>query len=382
MVKEFEFVNFFRAIAALWVLVAHCMIWGGWYGVPLPSAKIAVNLFMLISGFLMMANAIARKDSEPLSAGRSWVRFWIRRYFRLAPAYYLSLILAIIFSSYYLLGYKELQHLNPALWGTAEGGIYDPMRTEYTLVNVLLHITFLFGLHPEYSFSTSLPDWSLSLEMQFYAVFPLLFLVFSRLGVAKSSLLIGVPVFLAGTWISARVHYLEPSLIVLRLNYFLAGMVLFSAMQSGVSTLRQVCLVACAMALVYIGSRIEPDELVLPGFLLVMFAIGVAERSGQAPSWLISLINNRVVRFASDTSYGVYLFHGFFISAAGLAITRTPFLLELTPIQRVGAMLPFVLIGAYLTAYVIYRLVEQPGIRLGGRINRSMPTVSQRPVID
>ena len=49
MVKEFAFINLFRAIAAFWVLAAHCMIWGGWYGVPLPSAKIAVDLFMMIS---------------------------------------------------------------------------------------------------------------------------------------------------------------------------------------------------------------------------------------------------------------------------------------------------------------------------------------------
>jgi len=28
-----------RALAAFWVLAAHCMIWGGWYGVPLPSPK-------------------------------------------------------------------------------------------------------------------------------------------------------------------------------------------------------------------------------------------------------------------------------------------------------------------------------------------------------
>lgn len=381
VVREFEFINFFRAIAALWVLVAHCMIWGGWYGIPLPSAKIAVNLFMLISGFLMMANATARKHSEPLTTGRSWARFWVRRYFRLAPAYYLSLALAVMFSSYFLLGYKELQHLNPALWAGGDGGVYDPMRIEYTATNMFLHLTFLFGLHPEYSFSTFLPDWSLSLEMQFYAVFPLLFLVFRRIGVAKASLLIGVPVFLVGAWISSKAHYFEPSLIVLRLNYFLAGMVLFAAMKEGVSKARQASLITCAMVLVYIGSRVDPDFLVLPGILLLMLAIGLAEKSGRAPSWLISMINNKPVRFASDTSYGVYLFHGFFIAASGLIITRVPFLLGLTPPQRVGVMLVFVLAGAYLTAYLVYKAVELPGIRLGGRVNRSMLSIERKPVV-
>ena len=315
-----------------------------------------------------------------MTTGRSWVRFWVRRYFRLAPAYYLSLALAVVFSSYFLLGYKELQYLNPALWAGSDGGVYDPARIKYTVMNVLLHLSFLFGLHPEYSFSTFLPDWSLSLEMQFYAIFPLLFLAFRRIGIAKASLLIGVPVFLIGAWIYSKVHYFEPSLIVLRLNYFLAGMVLFSAMEVGVTKMRQAILMACAMALVYIGSRVEADRFVLPCILLLMFAIGFAERTGRAPSWLISLINNKMVRFTSDTSYGVYLFHGFFIAASGLIITRAPFLLTLTPQQRVGVMLIFVLAGAYLTAYVVYKVIEQPGIRLGGRVNRAMFPADRKPV--
>jgi peptidoglycan/LPS O-acetylase OafA/YrhL len=39
-----------RGLAAMWVLVAHGMIWGGWYWARLPSAKIAVDLFMVLSG--------------------------------------------------------------------------------------------------------------------------------------------------------------------------------------------------------------------------------------------------------------------------------------------------------------------------------------------
>lgn len=379
MAREFEFINFFRAIAALWVLVAHCMIWGGWYGFALPSPKIAVNLFMLVSGFLMMANAVARKDTDPLNTGRSWARFWMRRYFRLAPAYYLSLAAAVILSAYFLSGYNELQKLNPSLW--VGSSVYDPMRIEYTPMNLFMHVTFLFGLHPDYSFSTFLPDWSLSLEMQFYAIFPLLFFACSRAGVAKTSLLIGWGVFMLGKWVSSHINYVEPSLIVLRLNYFLAGMVLFAALEQGISKIRQACLVACTLALVYIGSRREVDPLVLPVITLLMLTMGLAEISGRAPSWLVFLINNRLVRFASETSYGVYLFHGFFISFSGLIISRAPMLLALSPAQRVGTMLLFVLIGAYLTAYVVYRLVEQPGIRLGGRVSRYMFPVNRKSII-
>lgn len=114
--QNYKFIDFFRAIAAFWVLLAHCMIWGGWYGIPLPSAKIAVDLFMVISGFLMASTNIDKNGSCMLLDFKSWIYFWIKRFFRLAPAYYLSLFLAIIISDYFLGGYKLLQNLNPTIW--------------------------------------------------------------------------------------------------------------------------------------------------------------------------------------------------------------------------------------------------------------------------
>lgn len=370
VVKEFEFINFFRAIAALWVLVAHCMIWGGWNGIPLPSPKIAVNLFMLISGFLMMANATARRNVEPFSDRSSWYKFWIRRYFRLAPAYYLSLAVAVIAGSYFLSGYGELQKMNPAVWGG--GTVYDPAKINYSLENLILHVTFLFGLHPEYSFSTFLPDWSLSLEMQFYAVFPLLFIVFSRVGVAKASLLIGIPVIFIGGWVNSKLHYIEPSLLILRLHYFLAGMVLFAAMSAAISAKRQVCLFGCALLLVFIGSKKEHDYFVLPGLLVLMFVLGMIEQSRLLPAGIKKIFNSKVVSFCSETSYGLYLFHGFYISLSGMLISNSSALLELSPSARVGCMLAFVLVSSYLTAYLVYVLVEKPGIRFGKIINRTL----------
>jgi peptidoglycan/LPS O-acetylase OafA/YrhL len=196
MVKDYAFISFFRALAAFWVLAVHCMMWGGWWGIPLPPPRMAVDLFMMISGYLMAANAVARDEVEPLSRAGSWLNFWLRRFFRIAPAYYLSLALAIVLSDAFLGGYRELQNLTPGRWD--EQFVYDPLRIEYTPLNVLLHLSFLFGLHPTYSFSTFLPDWSLSLEMQFYFVFPALFLVMRKTGFARSAWLIGIVAIVAG----------------------------------------------------------------------------------------------------------------------------------------------------------------------------------------
>jgi peptidoglycan/LPS O-acetylase OafA/YrhL len=365
MVKEFAFIKCFRAIAALWVLSAHCMIWGGWYGIPLPSGKIAVDLFMMISGYLMAANASARSDYEPLMSLRNWLRFWLRRFFRLAPAYYLSLALAIVSSRYFLAGYQKLQSLNPGRWPA--GDVYDPARIEYTWSNIMLHLSFLFGLSPTYSYSTFLPDWSLSLEMQFYFVFPALLLATEKLGLIRSTIFIGVPALICGFGISRTIQYYEPSLLLFKLNYFLAGIMLFRFLAVDTSRRKRLTLALCAILLVCIDLQYGMQLVVLPLLLLAMLILGWLEAAHRTPKLMSSIINSRIIRFASDTSYGVYLFHGFFISASGLIISSQKNLLALPPWQRVLLLFMFVALSAYMTAYLSFRVIESPGIRLGKR---------------
>ncbi len=213
MNHDIGFINGLRAIAAFWVLAAHCMIWGGWYGIPLPSPKLAVDMFMMISGYLMTANALARADSEPLSKPKFQFAFWVRRYFRLAPVYYLQLAVVIIISDQFLSGYQVLRDLDVSRWN---GDIYNPARINYDLKNIAMHVSFIFGLFPDYSFSTFLPDWSLSLEMQFYAAFPFIFLLASRYPVLTSislPLVFLVVVKLAGL----NGLYPEPSILLLKI---------------------------------------------------------------------------------------------------------------------------------------------------------------------
>ena len=295
MVKEFAFINLFRAAAAFWVVTAHCMIWGGWHGLPLPSPKIAVDLFMMISGYLMAANASARSHFEPLTSPRNWLRFWLRRFFRLAPAYYLSLALAILSSQHFLSGYQELQNLNPSQW--SPGGVYDPSLVRYTLNNIFLHLSFLFGLHPTYSCSTFLPDWSLSLEMQFYFAFPLIFIVMQKFGFIRSSIFIGLPVFFFGYEVSRQIHFLEPSLLIFKLNYFLVGIILYRFLSVDTNSFKRLALALSAILLVSINLQSRAEILVTPSLLLSMLTFGWLEASNHTP-WLISLfINNRIIRF-------------------------------------------------------------------------------------
>lgn len=368
MTSEYIFINFFRSLAAYWVLVAHCMIWGGWYDLPLPSAKVAVDLFMMISGFLMAANAQSRALSEPLENVENWRRFWLRRFFRIAPAYYVSLVAAAVFSTYFLSGYEALQAINPSRWPS--GGPYDPARIQFTFKNLVLHATFLFGLHPSYSFSTFLPDWSLSLEMQFYFVFPLIILLLVKFGSIRMSLVIAAVAFAVGLWVSNNIYYLEPSVLPLKLHNFIAGILIFKLLRNGRRALTKFAMVI-ALSLLNIpfaaSDKIE-DLITLPILAGLMILLGRLEITGSSPSSLRRILGCKFIEFSSDASYGVYLFHGFFISAAGLLISVHPSLAAMDAQLRVFAMLIFVTTCSYLVAWLVHAFVELPGIRWGKKI--------------
>lgn len=360
---EYRFINLFRALAALWVLVAHCIIWGG-AGIPYADPKIAVDLFMLVSGFLMAANATTRWDREPMSDPGARMRFWLRRFFRIAPAYYLALAVTAVFAPVILGGKEHLQALNPAQW---EGTIYaEPVS--FTLDNVLMHVSFLFGFHPDYVASTSLPDWSLALEMQFYLAFPLLFLWLRTPG---RTLFYGLLVFAIGWQVNEFfVRFPEPSFLPLKLHFFLAGMLLFQALRSAGA--QRVGTLTAAIVLASLDGH-----WLQPALLLSMFALGVMERDGQTPAALAGVIDSRPVRFASDVSYSVYLFHGRMVGIFGTLLATIPN--DLSPLARTGWMLAFVVVTSYAVGWVVYRYVELPGIALGKIVCRPTRTPATAP---
>lgn len=371
MSNEFDFITFLRALAAAWVLAAHCMIWGDWRGIPIPNAKIAVDLFMVISGFLMFANASLRANTEPLDTARGTIRFWTRRFFRLAPAYYASLLAVVLLNTWYLDGYLSLQGLNPDKW--PRGGVYDPRSSDYSARNLLWHVTFLFGLHPNRSFSTFLPDWSLSLEMQFYAVFPFLWLFVRRFNSPLALTAFGLATFAAGVLFSERVHFAEPSLLILKLHYFIVGILLAQTALRVKCGKRPWGTAVCAMALTSCDFfRYGSEFLTLPVIILLLITLIVIARDRHPSPLRTALIMyskkvfaNRIILFGSDVSYSVYLFHGFFISMFGLLLANYEVLRQIQPPWRFGLMLAFVGVGAYAFSYCTYRAIELPGVALG-----------------
>ena len=379
-----EYLDGIRGGAALWVVVAHCMIWGGWYWSRFPSPKIAVDIFMVLSGYLMAHQMSVRHvtDKPSLARGDLW-SFYSRRFFRIAPAYYASLLLAFVLGSYFLNGYQVLRDSNPGLW--VNNPIADPHNIRYDLVNFLAHVTFVFGVLPRFAFSTFLPDWSIGLEMQFYLVFP--FLIYL---IRKHSYLAVVVVVFVASWLTERIFaqlpipgtdilgfFPEPSFLLLKLPVFLVGILVADGVDQFENAPRRgACLMLFALLMA------APFSLYVKVVVGILCYLGMsagarnmsAQNSSESShsSALSRLLGNRFTRFMADMSYSVYLFHGFFISACGNLLFTNRAFLDLGARQRVFVMIPLVVIGSYALAFVVFHLIERPGIQWGRILSRRL----------
>ncbi len=153
-----------RAIAALLVLEFHIdrmnntSLW-----VPkehplaaalITSGESGVILFFVLSGFLLFmpyAKALLFEAKWPSAR-----QFYMRRALRILPAYYLSLVLLILFS--------QPQYLQPQHWK-----------------DLFLFVTMFMDSTPDTFRQLNGPFWTLAVEWQFYMLMPLLMLGFYKL---------------------------------------------------------------------------------------------------------------------------------------------------------------------------------------------------------
>src|SRR3546814_3010159 len=117
-----------------------------------------------------------RAGREDWNAPGTWTAFWTRRFFRLAPPFYVTLAAALI--------------AGPSIYAdrvVIDSFLGQPLQPperylDGSLTNLALHLSFLFGLLPDYAFRTPLPAWSLGVERQFYLLVPFLILLGLRFG--------------------------------------------------------------------------------------------------------------------------------------------------------------------------------------------------------
>jgi len=366
-----------RGACALWVLLGHTAdICGAGDLTVIRSKAVAVDIFMFISGFLMTYHYRLREDREPWSAPSTWLKFYTRRFFRLAPVYYLLLIITLIFRNQLYnakLGvfaafpspYTNLLHLSstppPWSWGS-----------------VLSHFTFLFGFIPKYCENGYLPDWSIGLEMQFYLFFPFLILLFRRFGHLGSTIaclalwwyshqLFGVYIFSPAKVLGI---FPQPSFLPLKLECFVFGILVAEAFWFRFSKNNLPMMLLVLVAGMTLVTNPSPYfEVAILFCVFFIFSKGSGSSSQNKTDFIAErILNSRFVQFMADTSYSVYLIHVPLLWLFASIFATQPMYVSLSPMIRFGILLGIMIGVTYPLAFILFKSVEQPGIRVGQRV--------------
>ncbi|MGX5804936.1 acyltransferase family protein [Bradyrhizobium sp. Arg314] len=367
--SRIECLDGLRAAAALWVLVGHCLLLTGWHVPVLGDPALGVDLFIMLSGFLMVFHYQLRQDKEPWQRPETWLKFWTRRYFRIAPLFYVMLFFALALGPYL---YESRMVIDAFLQRAPQA----PERfLDSGLKNIVAHLTFLFGLSPNLAYRTPLPDWSLGLEMQFYAVFPALMLLVRRFDWVWSAIVVaalgGIAVMVLG-WMSVR--FPMPSLLPLKIQVFLCGMLLAGVL--GQRQPRPLLHLALAMALAAIpfgdgyglSKLVIREALVLGFFALVLYRM-LPGQAGAVARRIAVALGGGVFHVLGELSYSIYLIHLLVLQpVAAFVIARYGD--GLSAPLRFAIVLAVVMPGVCLLSWVTYTVFEMPGQKLGRAVLR------------
>lgn len=364
-----------RGIAILLVLAFHFLrfdaqaVWSAWADAALRSGWIGVDLFFVLSGFLI-TGILIRSRAAPQRARR----FYLRRALRILPAYYLVLTLTMLL----------IVWLVPA-----------PEIVADSLDRLPGLLLFVQNLESSWDGLPAVRElgvlWSLSVEEQFYLLWP--WLVW-RLPVQKlaGACLRGVLL----VWAIKLALYLAeaPALSLYlftpaRLDGFLLGGYLAAVRQSGQARLppaawAAVGLGAALLAAVFLSRRglsmfRSSGELVLTTSALAVVFAGLLQASlSAAPdSWLRRGLSTPLLGWFSFYSYGLYLVH--MAADTWVRLCLQPWLEPVlsTNAMALGTAGCSLLLSGFL-AWLLYRLVEAPALRLKDRF-RLEPAAERRP---
>ena len=367
-----------RGLAALWVLAGHCVMLAGWSLPVIDKPDLGVDLFMMLSGFLMAYHYQERAEREPWTEPGTWWRFWLRRYFRIAPLYYTALVVAIT--------------LGPALFACrllVDGfvGLPTPAAVTYLdhgFKNIALHLSFLFGLLPDYAARTALPDWSLGLEMQFYAVFPALMLLTRRIGWTISVLGLAAlaAVITHATWHLAT-RYPMPSFLPLKLDIFLAGMLVAQCCREekgNISIYLALMLILALQPFQGEGSleRLAVREIMVLAFFSLILSRHLPKYPGICANKIAAVLSGKVFRRLGEVSYSTYLWH-LPIAISVFAWITAKWGGGISPLTRFLSGFALVSAIAYPLSWLTFKFIEVPGQVLGRAILRRVPAKSTPP---
>ena len=279
-----------RAIAFFLVFIFHLN--SPW----LSGGFIGVDIFFVISGYLMTSIILFQKEKN----GFGFFDFYVNRVKRIVPVYFFMLLCVCIAGSYIYL-FTDIQTLKLSVKESAlfisnnyfatGDSYFGAKMTE----NPLLH------------------TWSLSIEMQFYFLLPLI-LIFVNVKYLPKVFLILIVALLA--YSSYQMEYLDQKgavyfSLMARIPEFLIGGYFglkfknFNSISRGRQNLLAAVSVVCIIGSAYFID--ENDN--FPGLLAIIPCVAAASLLTFSNNMISEFLSKKIPVYFGELSYSLYLWH-------------------------------------------------------------------------
>jgi len=353
-IKKYDYIDALRGFVILGVILVHTSQWVVPTSVFL-SQLVAEGarggqLFFIASALTLFLSMKARKQYEP----QPLLSFYIRRFFRIAPLFYLAIIV-----------YTWHDGMSPSYWA--------PNGIEWW--HILLTVFFLHGWNPETITSVVPGGWSIAVEMTFYLFLPYLFIklnnVKSSLIALFGSLLVAklastVLLFLFSPNYPDTQQYLVYTFSTLwffsELPIFILGILLYHIITKCPDKDRTVGLLFLFVSIFLFIAFLTPQTFndLLPkhflyGIAFLFFALSLYFYPNE-------FLVNKITILIGKLSFSLYLVHFMVLNKIAQFIKITP--------GDIGFILAFLLclLFSILFSYITHNLIEIPGIRLGKKV--------------
>jgi len=328
-----------RAMAVTVVIVYHL----GFESIP---GDLGVSAFFVLSGFLI-SWLLLQEISH--TGGISFRQFYARRALRIVPAYYAFLVL--IYVQEHLRGYE-----------------WDPWLTVSGFSYLVNYYNGMHG-HPNTAIAHA---WSLSVEQQFYVLWPILLNLLMRKGsIVAAWILAGIIVCVVGIrsimylgfavdhaylynafetrFDSIAIGCLVAIVATWRRVVMLAGVLSKSSLAPVITLLLLCCSRVWGPAGYHYSIGFTIDSTLLAVFMVQLLILS------RQPAW--HWLDHPVMVYLGKISYSLYLYH---LLALGIAFRLVP--------HPLGARVMVSLLLCVLIASCSYWFVELPFLRLKHRL--------------
>ncbi|MDY3558316.1 acyltransferase [Gemmata sp. JC673] len=333
-----------RAAAVILVLFSHSVIFGEFpalHEVGLMSGYNGICLFFVLSGYLITRLLIREEDRF---GDVSLKLFYLRRAVRLFPALWLYLAVVVV------------------IW--SQGHIPD--HPGYSFLSSLLYLRNIVGRGVETHHL-----WSLSVEEQFYLLWPIVFIALARKHLARLAVCFAVVVLVVTwRWYAWREQMANAGQLYIRSDFRFDSPLIGCAIALVERVRPRVtaafnssrwrsdifCLLGGAGIAVWTAYQLHYGQVLSVDSTIVSLLSGiiVCSQIGPARGWAGRLLSCRPLVFLGKISYGVYLWQGLFVGHA-------------TGIFAQIRVLPWNLTATFAVALLSYYLLERPLLRYKDR---------------